>query len=357
MATHYLLLIQSVSIIFQLWAVVSAIILGFHTKKIIAWLFITAAFLLMAIRRSLRFPELLAAGFCPLSAIDIAMELVALLISLLLALGITSILLLVRSLRGSQIVLEKQSFQLEKLVAERTAEYRKANEELAQYNYVISHDIRSPLRAIHNYADFLYEDLEATLDGEQKSYLNGLKSAVNEADYLVEQLLEFSRIGHKKGTAESIDLGVFLEKLILSLNLKAQAGIQMQEQWPQVQCDPLLLQQVFQNLLTNAVKFNNSQPKEVELGWRQTEGQKYEIFVRDNGIGIDARYHDRIFNGFERLHTKEEYEGTGIGLAIVKKALHAMNGHIRIESNPGRGSTFFITLPGTKEEKKNNDRK
>lgn len=200
MANHYLLLIQSVSIIFQLWAVVSAIILGFHTKKIIAWLFITAAFLLMAIRRSLRFPELLAAGFCPLSAIDIAMELVALLISLLLALGITSILLLVRSLRGSQIVLEKQSFQLEKLVAERTAEYRKANEELAQYNYVISHDICSPLRAIHNYADFLYEDLEATLDGEQKSYLNGLKSAVNEADYLVEQLLEFSRIGHKKGT-------------------------------------------------------------------------------------------------------------------------------------------------------------
>ncbi len=142
MANHYLILMQSVSIIFQLWAVVSAIILGFYTKKTKAWLLITAAFLLMVIRRVIRFPELLAADFSGATVTNIAMELVALLISLLLALGITSILLLVRSLTDSQHLLEKHSFQLEKLVAERTAEYREANEELAQYNYVISHDIR-----------------------------------------------------------------------------------------------------------------------------------------------------------------------------------------------------------------------
>lgn len=252
---------------------------------------------------------------------------------------------------------EEELSAANKQLSLKTGELQSANEELAQYNYVISHDIRSPLRAIHNYADFLFEDLEATLEGEQKSYLNGLKCAVHEADYLVERLLEFSRIGPKNGAVESIDLGVFLEKLIPSLNLRAEAKIKMQELWPQVQFDRLLLQQVFQNLLTNAVKFNSSPAKEVELGWQHTDGQKYEIFIRDNGIGIDPRYQHLIFNVFERLHTKEEYEGSGIGLAIVKKALHTMNGDIRVESNPGKGSTFFITMPGTEEGKENNDRK
>jgi signal transduction histidine kinase len=130
----------------------------------------------------------------------------------------------------------------------------------------------------------------------------------------------------------------------------------MEETWPKIEADLVLLEQIFRNLISNAMKFNRSECKRLELGWQclpstsvlgESEGKLYEFFVRDNGIGIDPRYHARIFRMFERLHTREEYDGTGMGLAIVKKAVDKLHGSVRLTSKPGEGSTFFVVLPET----------
>jgi signal transduction histidine kinase len=235
---------------------------------------------------------------------------------------------------------------LEQHVAERTAKLETANTELSQYAYIVSHDLRAPLRAVRNYADFIREDLEGTLDGEQKTYLDGLGRAVHEAEELIEDLLKLSRLDRHNVQMETVDLGLFLRELIASLDLPAEVETVMGDGWPTLEVEPTLLRQIFQNLIDNAIKFNDSPRKRVELDWRPAE-EGYELFVRDNGIGIKPRYQAQIFRMFERLHTWEEYEGTGIGLAIVKKAAGKLGSSVRLESQPGQGSTFFVTLPKT----------
>jgi light-regulated signal transduction histidine kinase (bacteriophytochrome) len=237
--------------------------------------------------------------------------------------------------------------ELEKKAADLGA----ANEELSQYAYVVSHDLKAPLRAIRNYADFLGEDLEATLDGDQKTYLEGLNHAVRQGEELVEDLLEFSRVGTLKSPMETIEVGVFLRKLVASLDLAPEVDIIMGNDWPTVDADPTLLRQIFLNLISNAVKFNISTHKRVEIGWLPLEEKRCEVFVRDNGIGIKPRHHEQIFRVFQRLHTSNEYEGTGLGLAIVKKASSKLHGSVRIESKAGEGSTFFVALPKTPKER------
>ncbi|MCP4345471.1 MAG: transporter substrate-binding domain-containing protein [Desulfobacterales bacterium] len=227
----------------------------------------------------------------------------------------------------------------------KASELEEVNRELSQYTYVVSHDLRAPMRAIHNYSDFLREDLEETLDGDQKEYLDGLCRAVTEANALIGDLLELSRIGRQSLSCEPVEPGAFLRELLKSLSLPQDVRTVMAENWPVIEVEPVLLRQVFQNLITNAVKFNNSSEKIVELGCQSAEQGDCELFVRDNGIGIEPRFYQQIFRVFERLHTKEEYDGTGIGLAIVKKALGKMNCSVRVESEPGKGSTFFVRVP------------
>jgi len=226
-----------------------------------------------------------------------------------------------------------------------------ANEELSQYAYVVSHDLKAPLRAIRNYTDFLREDLEATLDGDQKGYLDGLKRAVRQGEELVGDLLEFSRVGRQSVPTEPIDIGMFLKKLIVSLDLSADVEVLMRNDWPTIDADPSLLWQVFQDLISNGIKFNHSPHKRIEIGWLPVGDNYYEVFVRDNGIGIEPRYHEQIFGVFQRLHTREEYPGTGLGLAIVKKASSKLHGSVRVESKSGKGSTFFVALPKTQKER------
>ena len=219
------------------------------------------------------------------------------------------------------------------------------NSELAQYGYVVSHDLRAPLRAIRNYTEFLHEDLAESLTGEQKDYLDGMLNACGEANTLVEDLLSFSQIDRREGYDESIDVGKIIRDILKTLKLSNEIEIVKENKWPVIKTSRVLLQQIFQNLIVNAVKFNVSRPKRVELGFKPVAGNAYEFFVRDNGIGIDPRYHEKIFHVFERLHTSKEYEGTGIGLAIVRKAAVKLQGSVRVESDPGKGSTFFVTIP------------
>jgi PAS domain S-box-containing protein len=220
-----------------------------------------------------------------------------------------------------------------------------ANEELTQYAHIVSHDLKAPLRAIHNYSDFLQEDLKDVLDGNQKVYIEFLNQAVNHGEELVDDLLEYSRLERKDILSIPIDVGEIIGELIGSLNLSRDVDIVVGDDWPEIEADPVILKQVFQNLIDNAAKFNTSEVKRVELGRRPDSGDCYEFYVRDNGIGIDPRFFDKIFNVFMRLHTKREYEGTGIGLAIVKKAANKLGGKIRVESEPGVGSTFIVILP------------
>jgi CheY-like chemotaxis protein/nitrogen-specific signal transduction histidine kinase len=230
-------------------------------------------------------------------------------------------------------------------LARQAADLQTANTELAQYAYVVSHDLQGPLRAIHNYADLLAADLSATLSGDQQVYLAGLVRAVGEAQALVEDMLELSRLGHDRVPTELVDLGVFLRTLVAALDLPADVEIDWCQDWPTIESDPILLRQIFQNLILNAVKFNRASPRRIALGWRALEPEHYELSVRDNGIGIAERYQAQIFRVFQRLHTRQEYAGTGIGLAIVQKAVTTLQGTVRVESTPGAGSTFVVTLP------------
>jgi PAS domain S-box-containing protein len=230
-------------------------------------------------------------------------------------------------------------------LAQKATDLEAANEELSQYAYVVSHDLKAPLRAIRNYSDFLREDLEGTLAPEQTVYLDGLNRAVNQGGELVGDLLEFSRVGRRSGPIESIDIGAFFRDLVASLNLPQDVEVVMENDWPAIEADRTLIRQIFQNLVRNGVKFNASKRKRLEIGWSLAGEAHFEMFVRDNGIGIDPRHHEQIFRVFQRLHTREQYDGTGLGLAIVKKAANKLYGSVRVESEVGEGSTFFVLLP------------
>ena len=232
----------------------------------------------------------------------------------------------------------------------RVAELRQAHDELSQYSHILSYDLRAPLRALRNYAEFLREDLEETLNEDQKLYLDGLDRAVREAGDMVQDLLEFSRIEGPGVPIEKVHMGDFLRELIDSLQVLSGVNVVIGNAWPAIEVQPSLLYEIFYRLIDNAVKFNKSPQKLIEIGWRAADEDNYEFYVRDNGVGIKPRYKEKIFGLFERLHTFEEYQGTGIGLAVVKKCTDKLDGSIRLESEPGEGSTFFVTLPRAQEK-------
>ena len=225
-----------------------------------------------------------------------------------------------------------------------------ANEELSQYDHVVAHVLKAPLRAVHNYTDFLRQSLEPGLNEEEKTYFDSITRAVRQGIELVDDLLEFSVVGRGAIPTHPIDVGVFFKELVPSLSLPKDVEVVMSYDWPIIDTDPALLKHVFQHFITNAVKFNPFPYKRVELGWFRAGEDRCEVFVRDNGIGIEPRHHEQIFHVFERLHSSREYEGTGLGLAIVKKAITKLRGSVRIESEPGKGSTFFVTFPMAQSE-------
>jgi len=248
----------------------------------------------------------------------------------------------------SDISARKQAAEKEKLaqlqLAEQLVETKQINEELSQFAYAVTHDLKAPLRAIANYSDFLYEDLADILTGDQKEYLKGLKQAASQGHALIDDLLSFSRIGQVTPEPEVVDLPVLVKEIGSLLNLPPDVEIEVQPQWPEICVDYLLMKQILQNLISNSIKFNKRNPKIIKIGCRPAADQGIEVFVRDNGIGIAPEYQQQIFAIFRRLHTDKEYEGTGIGLAIVQKAAQNMGGSVRVESTPGEGSTFFINL-------------
>lgn len=233
---------------------------------------------------------------------------------------------------------------------EQALQLQRSNAELEQFAYVASHDLRQPLRAITNYLTLVERSLGDTLDEEIKEFIGFATGGAKRMDALIRDLLEFSRIGRKERPFEPVPLGAAVADCLLDLEVaieEAKAQVTVAEGLPTVCGDRVELTRLFQNLIGNAVKYRApDRDPAVEVGWRE-EGGDWLLWVRDNGIGIERKDFERAFGVFQRLVSREEYEGTGIGLAVCRKIVEHHGGRIWIESDVGQGSTFFVAFPAS----------
>ena len=235
---------------------------------------------------------------------------------------------------------------LERRVAERTALLEQANGELEAFSYSVSHDLRSPLRAINGFAHLLAEQAAAVLDDEGRDMLDRIQRGASRMGLLIDDILHFSRVSRVDMLRTDVDLDALVQAVATDLAEQYPASRMALSPLGHVSGDPAMLRQVFVNLLGNALKFSsrNTQPL-VEVFVERTAGGP-SLCVRDNGVGFDPAYADRLFGVFQRMHGAEEFPGTGVGLAIVKRIVERHGGQIRAESAPGRGATFRFTLDG-----------
>ena len=224
-------------------------------------------------------------------------------------------------------------------------ELERNNKELEEFNYVASHDLREPLRTITSYCDLLSEDIGDQMNNMVQEDLRFITDATTRMNILIQDLLQLSRAGRVEFETEEIDLNNVLKTVVRDLELKIKETNSKVsfENLPTLMGDYTQLGRVFQNLLTNAIKFKSERDAIIKV-YSSQQKNHYEIVVEDNGIGIDPQYQKQIFSAFKRLHSRDKYEGTGIGLAICKKIVERHNGTIRIESEVGVGSRFIISL-------------
>ena len=221
-----------------------------------------------------------------------------------------------------------------------------SNKELQQFAYVASHDLQEPLRMVTAYLSLLEKRYADQLDGKAKQYMDLAIDGGLRAKQLIHDLLEFSRIDSQAKEFQEVSMEEVLGKTLdnLAVIIREKKAVISHEPLPTIKGDDLQMIQVMQNLIANAIKFRGEDPPRIHISC-DDEGDQWRIAVQDNGIGIDKQYQDKIFVLFQRLHTKEEYEGTGIGLAICKKIVERHGGRIWFDSRPGSGTTFYFTMP------------
>jgi signal transduction histidine kinase len=250
-----------------------------------------------------------------------------------------------RALTVRQLRLDNAA--LENRVRERTTELEVANEELEAFSYSVSHDLRAPVRHIGGFAELLEKSTESTLSEDDRRYLNLIINSTRQMRQLIDDLLDFSRMGRTEMQRTQVNLQDLLERVIEGLQpeIQGRSILWKRNPLPEVRADPSLLQQVFSNLLFNAVKYTLPRdPAEIEIGCTTREGE-IVVFIRDNGVGFDMRYAERLFGVFQRLHSKEEFEGTGIGLANVRRIISRHGGRTWAEGKVDGGATFYFSLP------------
>lgn len=219
-----------------------------------------------------------------------------------------------------------------------------ANEELENFAYVVSHDLKAPLRAIGTLAGWIAEDQGKRLDAQGKEHLRLLIQRIERMDRLIDGILLYSRVGRAHGPLGEVDLHALVHEVLDLLAPPAQVTVSIEGNLPTVRAERTPMQQVFQNLISNAVKYMDKPAGEIRIGCRD-EGAAWRFHVSDNGPGIESRHFERIFQLFQTLAPKDRTEGSGVGLALVKKIVEYYGGRIWVESQPGAGSTFFFTLP------------
>jgi PAS domain S-box-containing protein len=235
--------------------------------------------------------------------------------------------------------------ELEKRVLERTAQLASAVRELEAFSYSVSHDLRAPLRALDGYSRILEREYAQVMDDDGKAYINHILSSTHKMDRLINDLLAFSRLGRHSLEKRTVDMNDIVQKAIDEFSPIISIGKLPIKVFklPACEGDPALLLQLWMNLLSNSIKFtkNCDRPK-IEIGYLDEESIVY--FIKDNGIGFDMKYADKLFGVFQRLHKMDEFEGTGVGLAIVERIVRSHGGRIWAKSAPGEGTTFFFTL-------------
>jgi signal transduction histidine kinase len=244
----------------------------------------------------------------------------------------------------SQTLLEFNQ-QLERKVMERTRELETANKELEQFVYVASHDLQEPLRTISNFAGLFKEEYSEKLDAETSQYLKFIITATSKMQNLIKDLLDFSRIG-RKITYVTVNCNELLKEIIADMNasISESKAVITYGTLPILKGNETELKQLFQNLLSNAIKFHKKDiSPEIEINAKESNSE-YLFTIKDNGIGFEEQYKERIFIIFQRLQNSAEYPGTGIGLATCKKIVEQHNGKIWVESELGIGSTFYFTI-------------
>ena len=247
-------------------------------------------------------------------------------------------------------------------LARQREELERSNKELDEFAYIASHDLKEPLRGIHNYACFLLEDYGETLDEKGREMLETLPRLTKRLEALISALLEFSRVGRVDLAVKETDLNAVVSDVLDTVHIsleEQEVDVRIPKPLPTLACDHARIGEVFRNLVTNALKYNDKDEKWIEIGWGSNGAGRESsssadamhdawpaFYVRDNGIGIPEKHMDSIFGIFQRLHGRDEYGGgTGVGLTIVKKIIEKHGGEIWAESVYGDGTTFHFTLP------------
>ena len=243
--------------------------------------------------------------------------------------------------------IQRLNEDLEGQVKQRTSELQEANNDLEAFSYSVSHDLRAPLRHMGGFSRILQEEYGEQLPEKARHYVDRIRSAAKQMADLVEDLLQLSRIGRQLPQLQRIVLASLVQDALAEVLPEAE-GREIQWQivpLPEAEGDAVLFRQVLVNLLSNAIKFTKNLPRAlIEVGSEEKNGETV-VFVRDNGAGFDPRYADKLFGMFQRLHRKDEFEGTGIGLATVQRILHKHGCRVWAESQLGQGATFYFTLP------------
>ncbi|OGH57548.1 MAG: hypothetical protein A3G34_16875 [Candidatus Lindowbacteria bacterium RIFCSPLOWO2_12_FULL_62_27] len=234
----------------------------------------------------------------------------------------------------------------EEKIKKTAAELERSNKELEQFAYIASHDLQEPLRKISSFTQLLAQRYAGRLDKDADEFIGYVVDGAKRMRDLIEDLLTYSRVGRAEIAFERTDMTELMGQItaLFDVDRAITAAEITHDPLPTVRANPLLIRQLLQNLISNGIKFHGDSPPRVHVS-ASRKGGEWIFSVRDNGIGIESQFHDRIFEIFKRLHTTEEFSGTGIGLAVCKKIAERHGGRIWVESTPGGGSTFYFSIP------------
>ena len=235
---------------------------------------------------------------------------------------------------------------------QKVEELNRSNEELGQFAYVASHDLQEPLRMVASYTQLLSRRYKGKLGSDADEFIAFAVDGASRMQRLIQDLLAYSRVGTKGMELLDTSSEAALQQALINLRgaIEESGALVTHDALPTVPADEMQLIQLFQNLVGNAIKYQNPGVPRVHISAAKNGGKKWIFSVQDNGLGIDSQYFERIFGVFQRLHKREEFAGTGIGLAICKKIVERHGGSISVESQPGQGSTFRFALAGSERK-------
>ncbi len=247
-------------------------------------------------------------------------------------------------------LIEQQSEKIKTFEAQQSLlinELEAANSELKDFAYIVSHDLKAPLRGIGSLTDWLIQDYSELMDDDGKSHLKMLKGRVRRMHNLIEGILQYSRVGKVKDHIIKLDLNHLLEEVIDSVVPTDKFTVLIEGELPIIYNDATRVKQIFMNLISNAVKYNDKEKGEVKIACQSIDEDNWQFCITDNGPGIDEKYHTKIFQIFQTLNARDKVESTGIGLTVVKKIIEYNKGKIWLTSKNGEGTSFYFTLPTT----------